>query len=296
MEAGGLGPWLRGLRFWEGSHRIPPEGEKKQPAAAALLASEEGPGSKPTLEGPSTAPQPGGTAATAPSRAQDGTGSARHGTVLPPLTGAPDNGHPRPGGSRAGGGQAGAPSRAGLLRPALPRPRESPRAPPCRWQHLPASHNQRASSCQADLARTCVASSRAFAVSSEPLGSGWEQLLPVWESPRVALQQPPKTGRYPTTAPAPRAAETRQQRPARVRGCSPQPGEAGAHGSGATAVPHTERSPGRAPGAGAGSRVAGKELSGEAIWCEEKPFPAAPAVLLNTLQNVLMQPPFPGGV
>lgn len=36
--------------------------------------------------------------------------------------------------------------------------------------------------------------------------------------------------------------------------------------------------------------------SGEAIWCEEKPFPAARAALLNVLQNVLMQPPFPGGI
>lgn len=45
-----------------------------------------------------------------------------------------------------------------------------------------------------------------------------------------------------------------------------------------------------------GASIAGKAQSREAIWCEEKPFPAARAALLNVLQNVLMQLPFPGGI
>lgn len=45
-----------------------------------------------------------------------------------------------------------------------------------------------------------------------------------------------------------------------------------------------------------GASIAGNAQSGEAICCKEKPFPAARAALLNVLQNVLMQLPFPGGI
>lgn len=99
----------------------------------------------------------------------------------------------------------------------------------------------------------------------------------------------------------------------------PAPGEAARHrsttlaqGRGAEAVPSRKLSQlSRPPWHGAipqecprsllqepspGASIAGKAQSGEAIWCEEKPFPAARAALLNVLQNVLMQLPFPGGI
>lgn len=66
-------------------------------------------------------------------------------------------------------------------------------------------------------------------------------------------------------------------------------------GSIPASAPCSERSPGRAPGARSRSHGCWEGGGGEAICCEEKPFPAARAVLLNPLQNVLMQPRFPGG-
>lgn len=35
MGSGGLGPWLRGLRFWEGSHRIAPEGKENNSSSSS---------------------------------------------------------------------------------------------------------------------------------------------------------------------------------------------------------------------------------------------------------------------
>lgn len=160
MEASGLGPWLRGLRFWEGSHRIPLEREKKQPAAA-LLAGEEGPGRaaaaavcisaapNTSWKGRQWPRSPAGTAAMALTRAQDethGTGSIWHSSVPPSLqracrtagTDSPggsrtQGGHPRAGRNTQQSGSRGAGRQLGCTlhsEPAQPRSTALPRGEP----------------------------------------------------------------------------------------------------------------------------------------------------------------------
>lgn len=182
------------------------------------------------------------------------------------------------------------------------------------------SQGQQATSCQADPARIQVASLQALPAPLSPWGAAGSGSCLSRERPARARGWHYSSGRslgghrkqgiilwhsLPWEAAIPAgAASTRGRLHSQKRQWPSKPPALG-RGAGAVpggklsrraATPAPSSAPGEPQAPSSGATAAGKELSGEAIGMKKNPFPAARAVLLNILQNVLMQLPFPGGI
>lgn len=186
------------------------------------------------------------------------------------------------------------------------------------------SQGQQATSCQADPARIQVASPRPLPAPLSPWGAAGSGSCLSRERPARAQGWHYGSGRgfghslgghrkqgiilrhsLPWEAAIPAGAASTGGRlypqkrrwpskpPALGRGAGAVPG---GKPSRRAATPAPSSAPGEPQAPSSGATAAGKELSGEAIGVKKNPFPAARAVLLNVLQNVLMQLPFPGGI
>lgn len=232
MEAGGLGPWFRGLRFWEGNHRIPPEG-KTTASGSRASGSVDGPAgpwllpsssSQPSLEQPLVAPEPGGNSSHGSGWAGQDT---RQRTAWHHRWGHGQEGTRTPGGRD--------PPRAG-------------RQQDTQTDFLPDLTGVSGLS----LALRQLLSPGRARSSSCYLGSAPGSIIGLGRNRRVL-------SRSTSIAPWQRRAWCRQHRGDAAPWAHPVP----------LAATPAQSNP---PGASLGATGAGKDPGGEAIWCEEKPI------------------------